>query len=47
MPLASLSPTAIEQVQGEFRRRMLKVLQIEETRGRRLVPRGEMMRNIA
>jgi nanoRNase/pAp phosphatase (c-di-AMP/oligoRNAs hydrolase) len=46
IPLASTSPTAIEQVQCEFRRRMLKVLQIEETRGRRLVSRGDMMRNM-
>jgi nanoRNase/pAp phosphatase (c-di-AMP/oligoRNAs hydrolase) len=47
IPLPSTSPSAIEQVQSEFRRRMLKVLQIEETRGRRLVSRGEMMRNMA
>jgi nanoRNase/pAp phosphatase (c-di-AMP/oligoRNAs hydrolase) len=46
IPLASTSDSAIEQVQSEFRRRILKVLQIEETRGRRLVSRGEMMRNI-
>jgi nanoRNase/pAp phosphatase (c-di-AMP/oligoRNAs hydrolase) len=46
IPLASTSPSAIEQVQSEFRRRMLKVLQIEETRGRRLVSRGEMIRNM-
>ena len=46
IPLSSTSPSAIEQVQSEFRRRMLKVLQIEETRGRRLVSRGEMMRNM-
>ncbi len=45
--LASTSPSAIEQVQSEFRRRVLKALQIEETRGRRLVPRGEMLRNMA
>ncbi|MBI1832436.1 MAG: DHH family phosphoesterase [Planctomycetes bacterium] len=46
IPLPSLSPSAVEQVQSEFRRRMLKALQIEETRGRRLVSRGEMIRNI-
>jgi nanoRNase/pAp phosphatase (c-di-AMP/oligoRNAs hydrolase) len=46
IPLASSSPSAIEQVQSEFRKRMLKVLQIEETRGRRLVSRGDMMRNM-
>ncbi len=47
IPLASTSSSAIEQAQSEFRRRILKVLQIEETRGRRLVSRGEMMRNIS
>ncbi|MBI2805634.1 MAG: DHH family phosphoesterase [Planctomycetes bacterium] len=46
IPLASTSPSAIEQVQSEFRRRMLKCLAIEETRGRRLVSRGEMLRNL-
>jgi nanoRNase/pAp phosphatase (c-di-AMP/oligoRNAs hydrolase) len=46
LPLPSTSPSAIEQVQSEFRRRILKVLQIEETRGRRLVSRGEMLRNM-
>lgn len=47
IPLSSTSPSAVEQVQSEFRRRLLKVLQIEETRGRRLVSRGEMLRNMA
>lgn len=47
IPLASTSDNAIEQIQSEFRKRILKALQIEETRGRRLVPRGEMMRNIS
>src|SRR5207302_5611071 len=46
IPLSSTSASAIEQVQSEFRRRVLKVLQIEETRGRRLVSRGEMMKNM-
>jgi nanoRNase/pAp phosphatase (c-di-AMP/oligoRNAs hydrolase) len=46
IPLSSTSPSAIEQVQSEFRRRMLKAMQIEEPRGRRLVPRGEMLRNL-
>jgi nanoRNase/pAp phosphatase (c-di-AMP/oligoRNAs hydrolase) len=46
IPLPSTSPSAIEQVQSEFRRRVLKMLQIEETRGRRLVSRGEMLRNM-
>ena len=47
IPLTSLSPSAIEQVQSEFRRRVLKALQIEETRGRRIVSRGDMLRNMA
>ena len=46
IPLQSTAPSAIEQVQSEFRRRVLKGLQIEETRGRRLVSRGEMLRNL-
>jgi nanoRNase/pAp phosphatase (c-di-AMP/oligoRNAs hydrolase) len=46
IPLASSSPSAIEQVQSEFRRRLLKMLQIEEPRGRRLVSRGDMLRNM-
>ena len=46
IPLVSTSSNAIEQTQSEFRKRILKALQIEETRGRRLVSRGEMMRNI-
>ena len=37
---------AIDQLQGELRRRLLKALQIEETRGRRLVPRKEMLQNM-
>jgi nanoRNase/pAp phosphatase (c-di-AMP/oligoRNAs hydrolase) len=46
IPLPSTSPSAVEQVQSEFRRRVLKALQIEEPRGRRLVSRGEMLRNL-
>lgn len=46
IPLPSTSASAIEQVQGEFRRRLLKALQIEECRGHRLVPRREMLQNI-
>ncbi len=44
--LASTSATAIEQVQAELRRRLLKALHIEEIRGQRLVPRREMLQNI-
>jgi nanoRNase/pAp phosphatase (c-di-AMP/oligoRNAs hydrolase) len=46
IPLASTSSTAVEQAQSEFRRRVLKALQIDETRGRRLVSRGEMLKNL-
>ncbi len=46
IPLQSTSPSAIEQVQSEFRKRLLKALEIEELRGRRLVPRAEMLRNL-
>lgn len=44
--LPSTSATAIEQMQGELRRRLLKVLGIEECRGQRLVSRKEMLQNI-
>ena len=46
IPLASTSASAIEQAQSDFRRRLLKALQIEETRGKRLVPRREMLQNM-
>jgi nanoRNase/pAp phosphatase (c-di-AMP/oligoRNAs hydrolase) len=46
IPLASTSANAIEQVQAEFRRRVLKALQIEETRGRRVVSRGDILKNM-
>jgi nanoRNase/pAp phosphatase (c-di-AMP/oligoRNAs hydrolase) len=46
IPLASTSATAIEQVQSDFRRRILKALQIDECRGKRLVPRREMLQNM-
>lgn len=46
IPLPSTSSTAIEQVQSELRRRLLKALHIEECRGQRLVPRKEMLQNI-
>jgi nanoRNase/pAp phosphatase (c-di-AMP/oligoRNAs hydrolase) len=46
IPLASTSASAIDQVQSEFRRRLLKALGIEEQRGRRLVPVREMLQNI-
>ncbi len=46
IPLASTAPSAIDVVQSDLRKRLLKALQIEETRGRRLVPRNEMLRNM-
>jgi nanoRNase/pAp phosphatase (c-di-AMP/oligoRNAs hydrolase) len=46
IPLASTSPSAIEQMQGELRRRLLKALHIDECRGQRLVPKREMLQNL-
>jgi nanoRNase/pAp phosphatase (c-di-AMP/oligoRNAs hydrolase) len=44
--LPSVSPTAIENTQGELRRRLLKALQIDECRGQRLVSKREMLQNL-
>ncbi len=44
--LPSTAPSAIEQMQGELRRRLLKALEIEECRGQRLVSRKEMLQNL-
>lgn len=44
--LPSTSMNAIEDVQGELRRRLLKALKIEDCRGQRLVPVREMLQNI-
>ena len=46
IPLPSTSANAIEQVQGEFRRRLLKALGIEDCRGQRLVSRREILQNL-
>jgi nanoRNase/pAp phosphatase (c-di-AMP/oligoRNAs hydrolase) len=46
IPLPSTSVTAIEQVQAELRRRLLKALHIDECRGQRLVSRREMLQNL-
>lgn len=46
IPLNSTAPSAIEELQGELRRRLLKALHIEECRGQRLVPLREMMQNL-
>jgi nanoRNase/pAp phosphatase (c-di-AMP/oligoRNAs hydrolase) len=44
--LNSTSANHVEEVRGELRRRLLKVLRIEETRGQRLVSRKEMLQNL-
>jgi nanoRNase/pAp phosphatase (c-di-AMP/oligoRNAs hydrolase) len=44
--LSSTAASAIEQVQAELRRRLLKALHIEENRGQRLVSRREMLQNL-
>jgi nanoRNase/pAp phosphatase (c-di-AMP/oligoRNAs hydrolase) len=44
--LNSTSANAVEQVQAELRRRLLKALQIDECRGQRLVSRKEMLQNL-
>jgi nanoRNase/pAp phosphatase (c-di-AMP/oligoRNAs hydrolase) len=46
IPLTSTSQNAIETVQAELRRRLLKALHIDECRGQRLVPRREMLQNL-
>jgi hypothetical protein len=44
--LQSTAASAIEQVQSELRRRLLKALHIDECRGQRLMSRKEMLQNI-
>lgn len=44
--LASTAPTAIEDLQSELRRRLLKALKIDDTRGQRLVPLRDMLQNL-
>ncbi|HJZ58371.1 MAG TPA: DHH family phosphoesterase [Gemmataceae bacterium] len=44
--LPSTAPTAIDEIQGEVRRRFLKALRIEDTRGQRLVPLRDMLQNL-
>ena len=46
VPLTSSSASAIEDLQGELRRRLLKALKIEDVRGQRLVPLREMLQNL-
>lgn len=44
--LPSTSAHAVEHIQGELRRRLLKALNIDECRGQRLVSRKEMLQNL-
>jgi nanoRNase/pAp phosphatase (c-di-AMP/oligoRNAs hydrolase) len=44
--LASTSASAVEEVQAELRRRLLKALRIDECRGQRLVPLREILQNL-
>jgi nanoRNase/pAp phosphatase (c-di-AMP/oligoRNAs hydrolase) len=44
--LSSTASSAIEQVQSDLRRRLLKALHIDECRGQRLVPKREMLQNL-
>ncbi|HEX5269403.1 MAG TPA: DHH family phosphoesterase [Gemmataceae bacterium] len=44
--LPSTARSAIDEVQGELRRRLLKALHIDECRGQRLVSRKEMLQNL-
>jgi nanoRNase/pAp phosphatase (c-di-AMP/oligoRNAs hydrolase) len=44
--LPSTSSSAVEQMQAELRRRLLKALHIDECRGQRLVSRREMLQNL-
>jgi nanoRNase/pAp phosphatase (c-di-AMP/oligoRNAs hydrolase) len=46
IPLSSTSASAVEQMQAELRRRLLKALHIDECRGQRLVPRREILQNL-
>src|SRR5262245_32181677 len=44
--LASTAPSHLEEVRAELRKKLLKVLRIEECRGQRLVSRKEMLENL-
>src|SRR5262245_51402015 len=46
IPLKSTSASAIEEVQAELRRRLLRALHIDECRGQRLVSRRELLQNL-
>jgi nanoRNase/pAp phosphatase (c-di-AMP/oligoRNAs hydrolase) len=44
--LPSTAPSAIDEIQAEFRRRLLRALHIDECRGQRLVSLREMLQNL-
>jgi nanoRNase/pAp phosphatase (c-di-AMP/oligoRNAs hydrolase) len=44
--LTSPAPSHIEEIRSELRRRLLKVLKIDEQRGQRLVSKKEMLQNL-
>lgn len=44
--LPSTAASAVEELQGELRRRFLKALKIDDTRGQRLVPLRDMLQNL-
>jgi nanoRNase/pAp phosphatase (c-di-AMP/oligoRNAs hydrolase) len=46
IPLPSTAPSAVEQIRAELRRRLLKALQIDESRGQRLVARKDILQNL-
>jgi len=39
-------PSAIEEIQTTLRKRLLKAMKIDDTRGQRLVPLREMLQNL-
>ena len=45
--LTSTSQTAVEELQAELRRRLLRAFDMEDTRGQRLVPLREMLANLS
>lgn len=46
IPLKSTAASAVEDIQGELRRRLLRTLHIDECRGQRLVSRRELLQNL-
>jgi nanoRNase/pAp phosphatase (c-di-AMP/oligoRNAs hydrolase) len=46
VPLPSASSSAVEQLRGQLRRRLLEVLDIDECRGQRLVSRRELLQSL-